>query len=152
MIVYLITETEHIQCAKFPNKILQTHRWIHLGNSKIRIQLYVLIELCYDNVRKRNICLLTYRLPMPTFTTSTMDNFTRYNLQNYTLVATTIQSVIEQNYTLYHVNWSQMATAHGYLLFRINIWTYSFILKLVPSIILTVITGFLIKGNHCPIS
>ena len=98
------------------------------------------------------MCLLTYRLPMPTFTTRTMDNFTRYNLQNYTLVATTIQSVIEQNYTLYHVNWSQMAKAHGYLLFRINIWTYSFILKLVPSIILTVITGFLIKGNYFPIS
>ena len=113
---------------------------------------YSKIYLCYDKVRKRNICLLTYRLPMPTFTTSTMDNFTRYNLQNYTLVATTIQSVIEQNYTLYHVNWSQMATAHGYLLFRINIWTYSFILKLVPSIILTVITGFLIKGNHFAIS
>merc|ERR1719270_570966 len=55
---------------------------------------------------------------------------------------------MDKNYTLYSVYWSQMALSHNRILFRINIWTYSFLLKLVPSIILTVITGFLIKALY----
>ena len=80
-----------------------------------------------------------------------VDNYTDQQL-NYTLntyeLRTTIESYMESttNLTLYSVNWSQMAKYHNQLLFRINIWTYSFLLKLVPSIILTVITVFLIIG------
>ena len=102
----------------------------------------------------RNKCihsfLLNFRSPTPTFTTA-VDNFTKQQF-NYTLelrstIESTIESYMDQNYTLYSVYWSQMAMSHNRILFRINIWTYSFLLKLVPSIILTVITGFLIKGT-----
>ena len=93
--------------------------------------------------------LLNFRSPTPTFTNA-VDNFTKQQF-NYTLelrstIESTIESYMDQNYTLYSVYWSQMAMSHNRILFRINIWTYSFLLKLVPSIILTVITGFLIKG------
>ena len=119
----------------------------YFGNIDIRdafkhsLQSYNLI-LC-SNFLHQN------RSPAPTFTT-VVDNVTKQQV-NYTLeLRTTFESYIEsmdQNYTLYSVNWSEMAKLHKYLLFRINIWTYSFILKFVPSIILTVITGFLIKGK-----
>jgi hypothetical protein len=46
----------------------------------------------------------------------------------------------------YVINFSELAMANDRLLYRMNIALYSFILKLVPSIILTVITGFL--SNH----
>lgn len=95
--------------------------------------------------------LPNFRSPTPTYTT-TVDNFTKQQF-NYTLelrstIESTIESYMDQNYTLYSVYWSSMALSHNRILFRINIWTYSFLLKLVPSIILTVITGFLIKGIY----
>jgi hypothetical protein len=48
-----------------------------------------------------------------------------------------------ETFTKYVIRFSDMAMAHEKLLYRMNIAIYSFILKLVPSIILTVITGFL---------
>ena len=51
-----------------------------------------------------------------------------------------------ENVTKYVINFSELAMANDKLLYRMNIALYSFILKLVPSIILTVITGFL--GNY----
>ena len=96
-----------------------------------------------------NYFISNYRPPViSSFTTSIIDNKTTPQL-NYSLVAATIQTISDntvRNYTKYAVGWSHLAKQKNHLLFRINIWTYSFILKLVPSIILTVITGFLIKG------
>ena len=48
-----------------------------------------------------------------------------------------------ETFTKYVIHFSDLAMANDKLLYRMNIAIYSFILKLVPSIILTVITGFL---------
>ncbi|XP_059088552.1 G-protein coupled receptor dmsr-1-like isoform X2 [Tigriopus californicus] len=66
-------------------------------------------------------------------------------IPNY--LAMTIKTNVPKgtNATKYYVNWSEMANANDKLLYRANIWLYSFILKLVPCIVLTLITGFLIR-------
>ncbi len=48
-----------------------------------------------------------------------------------------------ETFTKYVIQFSKMAMANEKLLYRMNFAIYSFILKLIPSIILTVITGFL---------
>ena len=123
------------------------------GWAKLLLSFFIIDLLFRFLLISQNKCihsfLLNFRSPTPTFTTA-VDNFTKQQF-NYTLelrstIESTIESYMDQNYTLYSVYWSQMAMSHNRILFRINIWTYSFLLKLVPSIILTVITGFLIKG------
>ncbi len=52
------------------------------------------------------------------------------------------------NTTIYFVNWSPLALQNDRLLFRMNIWLYAFILKLIPCIVLTVITGILIRALY----
>lgn len=66
-------------------------------------------------------------------------------IPNY--LAMTIKTNVPKgtNATTYLLNWSEMANANDKLLYRANIWLYSFILKLVPCIVLTLITGFLIR-------
>ena len=56
----------------------------------------------------------------------------------------------DNNVTLYLVNFSQLAQRDGQVtwLYTVNIWIYSFILKFIPSVILTVITGLLIRGIY----
>ena len=50
--------------------------------------------------------------------------------------------------TKYFVNFSSLAQAQEQLLFRLTIWLYSFILKFIPSIVLTIFTGFLIHALY----
>ena len=45
----------------------------------------------------------------------------------------------------YVIGHSCLAKANNYFLSKLNIWIYSFLLKVVPCIVLTVFTGFLIK-------
>ena len=44
----------------------------------------------------------------------------------------------------YIISHSCMAKANNYFLSKLNIWIYSFLLKVVPCIVLTIFTGFLI--------
>ncbi|XP_040573094.1 G-protein coupled receptor dmsr-1 [Lepeophtheirus salmonis] len=67
-------------------------------------------------------------------------------IPNY--IATTINKKTNQGKVIYVLDWSDIATAHNKLLYRINIWLYTFILKLIPCIILTIITGWLIKALY----
>lgn len=55
---------------------------------------------------------------------------------------------VARNITKYYIHFSDLAEERNGLLFRLTLWVYSFILKLVPSIILTVITGFLIQALY----
>ena len=68
--------------------------------------------------------------------------------KNYSFEGTAETYFENKNITQYYINLSELATKNNMLLFRINIWIYSFILKLVPSIVLTVITGFLIQALY----
>ena len=59
-----------------------------------------------------------------------------------------------RNVSIYVMAWSKDVVADGednsleVFLYRTNIWLYSVILKLVPCIVLTVITGFLIRALY----
>ena len=59
-----------------------------------------------------------------------------------------IKAVSDDSPTVYIVSWSPWSQMYNRLLFRTNIWLYSFILKLVPCIALTIITGFLIRALY----
>jgi type IV secretory pathway component VirB8 len=59
-------------------------------------------------------------------------------------------NIISSNVTTYHVGFSDLAEANERLLYRINIWLYSFVLKVVPCFVLTFFTGFLIQGRNSP--
>ncbi len=50
----------------------------------------------------------------------------------------------ENNSTIYIIGASEVAMAHNRLLERLNIWLYSFVLKVIPCCVLTSFTGFLI--------
>ncbi|XP_040569528.1 G-protein coupled receptor dmsr-1 [Lepeophtheirus salmonis] len=67
-------------------------------------------------------------------------------IPNY--IATTINKKTNQGKIIYVLDWSEIATAHNKLLYRINIWLYTFLLKLIPCIVLTIITGWLIKALY----
>ena len=54
---------------------------------------------------------------------------------------------VVRNVTKYVIKFSDLAMAKNQILYKMNIALYSFILKLVPCIILTVITGFLSKKS-----
>ena len=43
---------------------------------------------------------------------------------------------------------SDLGAKNDKLLFRLTVWLYSFIIKFVPSIVLTVFTGFLIQALY----
>lgn len=54
----------------------------------------------------------------------------------------------ELNMTKHYLNFSQLAHQNEKLLFRLTVWLYSFIIKLIPSIVLTIFTGFLIHALY----
>ena len=49
---------------------------------------------------------------------------------------------------VYLVHYSDFGQRNEYFFFRFTVWLYSFILKFVPSIVLTVFTGFLIHALY----
>ncbi len=51
----------------------------------------------------------------------------------------------QRNITYYLLDLSAIARMNGSFLYRMNIWIYSFILKLVPCIALTILTGGLVR-------
>ncbi len=53
-----------------------------------------------------------------------------------------------QNITIYVVNLSELAQAGNMWLYRFNLLLYLIILKIVPSIVLTVLTGALIQAMY----
>ncbi len=59
---------------------------------------------------------------------------------------------VKHNASMYVMGWSKNAKTEDNeiekFLYRMNIWLYSVILKLVPCIVLTVITGFLIRALY----
>ena len=52
------------------------------------------------------------------------------------------------NKVYYSVLCSKLGLKHEQLLFRLTIWIYSFIIKFVPSVVLTVFTGILIHALY----
>lgn len=54
----------------------------------------------------------------------------------------------EKNYMKYYMDYSDLALEDNKLFFRLTMWLYSFILKFIPSIALTVVTGFLIHALY----
>lgn len=49
---------------------------------------------------------------------------------------------------LYHLDLSDLAKAHNELLYVFNVWLYAVVLKLIPCIILAIISVALIKALH----
>ncbi|XP_023346816.1 sex peptide receptor isoform X2 [Eurytemora carolleeae] len=68
-------------------------------------------------------------------------------------LANSIQEQIQptdtgRNVTIYVLNWSSLAESNNKLFYRLNIWFYSFFLKLVPCLVLTIFTGVLIRALY----
>nr|XP_040569440.1 G-protein coupled receptor dmsr-1-like [Lepeophtheirus salmonis] len=100
----------------------------------IMIQFYTLSPI-YCTIKRCKI-LLTLAYIIPIFIC----------VPNY--MATTINKKNNDGKVIYVLDWSEIATAHNKLLYRINIWLYTFLLKLIPCVILTIITGWLIKALY----
>lgn len=56
--------------------------------------------------------------------------------------------IAEMNITKHYLHFSEIAQQQHKLLFRLTVWLYSFIIKLIPSIVLTIFTGFLIHALY----
>lgn len=52
------------------------------------------------------------------------------------------------NLTLYVLQWSKLGLAHDRLLYKLNVWFYGFFLKLLPCILLIIITCLLIRALY----
>ena len=117
----------------------------------------ILIFLGYGNYFIIIICLLLSTLSViPLFLTipnflalSIKPTITAFNgTYNMTLYSLTVITSIIYTYVdkIFPLKWSMLAESNNQTLFKLNIWLYSFFLKLVPCSLLSIITCLLIKA------
>ena len=70
------------------------------------------------------------------------------NGSNQTLYSITLRKCVKDVELIYRFifQWSPLAESNGLLLYKLNIWFYSFFLKLVPCTLLSIITCLLIRA------